>query len=69
MNPDKVLFQFKAMINGASRIGQDRERRFERFCIPAGMIQIAAKDDQDLRSGFDKLIIQAPQLGDMRAAL
>jgi len=33
------------------------------------MIQIAAKDDQDLRSGFDKLIIQAPQLGDMRAAL
>ena len=69
MNPDEVLLEFKKMIDCAFRIGQDRERSFERFCIPAGMIQITAKDDQDLHPCFDKLVIQAPQLGDMRAAL
>lgn len=69
MKPDEVLLEFKTMVDYALRIGKDGERRFECFCIPDGMVQVAAKDDQDLHSRFDKLIIQAPQLGDMHAAL
>ena len=68
MNPDELI-EFITMVNIALRVGQDRERRFERLCIPAGTFQCISQDDQNLRSGFDKLIVHAPQLGDVRAAL
>ena len=69
MNSDEVLIEFIMMVNIAFRIGQDRERRFKRLCIPAGTIHCVAKNDQNLCPGFDKLIVLAPQLGDVRAAL
>ena len=69
MDPDEVFIEFISMVNITLRIGQDRERRFERLCISAGAFQCVAKNDQDLRSGFDKLIVHAPQLGDVCAAL
>ena len=69
MNPDEVLIEFITMVNIALRIGQDRERRFKRLCILAGTIKYIAENNQILRPGFDKLIVLAPQLGDMRAAL
>jgi hypothetical protein len=69
LDANEVLDEFKAMIDGTFRVGQDRERCFERLCIPAGPLQCVAKNNQNLRPGFDKLIIQAPQLGDVRAAL
>ena len=69
MNPDEILIEFIPMVNIALRIGQDRERRFKRLCIPTGTIQRVVKNDQNLCPGFDKLIVLAPQLGDVRAAL
>ena len=69
MNPDEVLIEFITMVNSAVRISQDRERRFKRLCIPAGTIQCVAEYDQNLCPGFNKLIVLAPQLGDVRAAL
>ena len=69
MNPDEVLIEFITMVNSAVRISQDRERRFKRLCILAGTIKCVAENDQNLRFGFDKLIIHAPQLGDVRTAL
>jgi hypothetical protein len=69
LDADEVLFELKAMIDCAFSIRQDRERCFKRFCKPAGTIQVVTKNDQNLRPGFDELIVHAPQLGDMRAAL
>ena len=39
MNPDEVLFELKAMIDCTLRIGQNRERRFERLLID-GMLDV-----------------------------
>ena len=69
MNPDEDLNEFIPLVNSAFRIGQDRERCFKRLCILAGTLQCVAKNDQNLCSGFDKLFVHAPQLGDVRAAL
>ena len=69
MNPDEDLNEFITMVSIAVRIGQDREWRSKSFCLFAGTIQCVAKNDQNLRSGFDKLVVHAPQLGDVRAAL
>ena len=42
LDADEVLYEFKAMIESTFRIGQDRERRFERLCIPAGRQRVDA---------------------------
>jgi hypothetical protein len=69
LNPDEVLLEFKAMVDCAFRVGKDGERRFERLGVPASTLQRVTKDYQNLRPGLSKLIVHAPQLGDMRAAL
>jgi hypothetical protein len=69
LNPNEVLFELKAMIDRMVGIGQDWERRFKRLCIPACTIQRVAKNNQDLCPGIDKLIVHAPQLGDVCTAL
>jgi hypothetical protein len=69
LNPNEVLLELKLVIDIALGICKHRERRFERLGIPARTLQCIAKDNQYLHSGFYKLIIQAPQLGDMRTAL
>src|SRR3990172_1999375 len=69
LDANEVFREFEAMIYGTFRVGKYREWRTEGFGIFAGAIQGIAKNDQDLRPGFDKLLIHAPQLGDVRAAL
>jgi hypothetical protein len=69
LNPNEVLLEFKFVIDRALRVRKDRERCFERLCIFAGSLQGVSENDQDLHTSFDKLIVHAPQLGDMRAAL
>ncbi len=69
LNPNEVLLEFELMIDRPLRVCQHRERCLEGFSIPAGTLQAGAYNDQDLHSGFLKLIIQAPQLGDMISAL
>lgn len=69
LNPYEILCKFKPVIDRAFGISQDGKWCLEQLGILARPLQRFADDHQNLHSCLDKLIIQAPQLGDMRSAL
>ena len=69
LKPNEILLEGIAVIDLALRISQDWEGRFELLSIAAGTLQGVAKNDQNLHPALNQLIVQTPQLGDMRTAL
>jgi len=57
------------MVHSAFGVGQHGEGRLERLCILAGAFGRIAQNHQHVRAGGLKILVHAPQLGDVRSAL
>ena len=69
MNSQKGPFQIEAVIDGAIRIREDREGSLDDSGVALGTFRSVPQNHQNLRPGGLEILVDAPQLGDVRAAL
>jgi len=57
------------MVHGAIGVGEHREGNFELFRVLDSPFQSISQNYKHIRAGCLKILVHAPQLGDVRAAL
>jgi len=69
LQPDKVLGQFKLVIDLPFRIRKNGKRCLKLLAVLTGAFECVPQDDQDLGIFASEFLVEPPQLGDEGATL